>query len=66
MVMSTLKIAALLGVAGVFGVMVSVLLGKALATDYLLDAAFICLALAGIPTMLHVVIGLWTDFARSA
>jgi hypothetical protein len=65
MVMSTLKIAALLGVAGVFGVIVSVLLGKALAADYLLDAALICLALAGIITMLHVVIGLWTDFAKS-
>jgi len=66
MVMSALKIAALLGVAGVFGVMVSVMLGRLEGADYLLDTAFICLVLAGAITILHALSGLWTDFTRSA
>jgi hypothetical protein len=53
-------------VAGMFGVVVSVMLGKLPGADYLLDAAFVCLVLAGVITILHVVIGLWTDFSRSA
>jgi hypothetical protein len=64
-VMSAPKIAALLGVAGIFGVVVSVLLGKLQGADYLLDAAFVCLALAGAIMILHVLIGLWRDFTRS-
>jgi hypothetical protein len=64
--MSTPKIAALLAAAGMIGVVVSVLLGKLPGADYLLDAAFVCLVLAGVITILHVVIGLWTDFGRSA
>jgi hypothetical protein len=66
MVMSTLKMAALLGVAGVFGVVISVLLGKTIEVQYLIDGALVCFALAGLLTMLHVLRGLWTDFARSA
>jgi hypothetical protein len=49
-----------------FGVMASVLLGKLAGADYLLDAAFLCLSLAGVILILHVFIGLWTDFTRSA
>jgi hypothetical protein len=65
-VMSTPKIAALLAAAGMIGVVVSVLLGKLPGADYLLDAAFVCLVLAGVTMILHVVVGLWTDFGRSA
>jgi uncharacterized membrane protein YfcA len=64
--MSTPKIAALLAAAGMIGVVVSVLLGKLSGADYLLDAAFVCLVLAGVIMILHVVIRLWTDFSRSA
>lgn len=64
--MSAPKIAALLGVAGMFGVVVSVLMRKLLGADYLLDAAFVCLVLAGVVMILHVLIGLWRDFTRSA
>jgi hypothetical protein len=64
--MSAPKIAALLSVAGMFGVITSVIIGKLSVADYLLDAAFGCLMLAGVIMILHVLIGLWTDFARSA
>jgi len=64
--MSAPKIAALLGLAGTIGVVVSVLLGKLQGADYLLDAAFVCLALAGVIMMFHVIVGLWKDFTRSA
>jgi hypothetical protein len=63
--MSAPKIAALLGAAGLLGVVLSVMLGKLSGADYLLDAAFVCLALAGVIMILHVLIGLWTDFTRS-
>jgi hypothetical protein len=63
--MSALKIATLLGAAGLFGVVISVILGKFPGADYVLDAAFGCLALAAIVVILHVVIGLWTDFTSS-
>ena len=65
-VMSAPKIATLLGAAGLFGVVLSVMLGKLPGADYLLDAAFVCLGLAGVIVILHVLIGLWTDFSRSA
>lgn len=64
--MSSLKIATLLGIAGVFGVMLSVILGRFLWADYLLDAAFVCLVAAGVVLVSHVLNGLWTDFTRSA
>ena len=64
--MSAPKIATLLAIAGTFGVMVSVMLGTLAGADYLLDAAFVCLVLAGVTMMLHVLVGLWTDFTRSA
>lgn len=64
--MSAPKIAILLAIAGTFGVIVSVMLGTLTAAGYLLDAAFICLVLAGVIMMLHVILGLWTDFTRSA
>jgi hypothetical protein len=64
--MSAPKIAALLAIAGTFGVIVSIMLGTLTGADYLLDAAFVCLVLAGVIMMLHVMIGLWTDFTRSA
>ena len=63
--MSAPKIAALLGAAGLFAVVVSVMLGKFAGADYLLDAAFVCLGLAAVIMILHVFIGLWTDFTRS-
>jgi hypothetical protein len=65
LVMSAPKIATLLGAAGMFGVVVSVMLGKLPGADYMLDAAFVCLVLAGVIVILHVLIGLWTDFSRS-
>ena len=64
--MSTPKIATLLAIAGTFGVIISVILGTLTGADYLLDTAFVCLALSGVIVMLHVLIGLWTDFTRSA
>jgi hypothetical protein len=45
--------------------MASVVLGKLAGSGYLLDAAFVCLALAGVITILHVASGLWADFSRS-
>lgn len=64
--MSAPKIATLLAIAGTFGVMVSVMLGTLAGADYLLDAAFVCLVLAGVTIMLHGLVRLWTDFTRSA
>jgi len=64
--MSAPKIATLLAIAGMFGVLVSVVLGSLVGADYLLDASFVCLVLAGVIIMLHVLIGLWSDFTRSA
>ncbi len=64
--MSAPKIAILLAIAGMFGVIVSVMLGTLSGADYLLDAAFVCLVLAGVIMMLHVLLGLWTEFTRSA
>ena len=46
--MSAPKIAALLAIAGTFGVIVSVILGSLIAADYLLDIALVCLMLAGV------------------
>jgi hypothetical protein len=63
--MSAPKIAALLAIAGVFGLMASVVLGNLAGSGYLLDAAFVCLALAGVVTILHVASGLWAGFSRS-
>jgi hypothetical protein len=65
MVVSAPKIATLFGAAGLFGVVISVMLGKLPGADYLLDASFVCLVLAGIIMILHVLIGLWADFTRS-
>lgn len=64
--MSAPKIAALLAMAGTFGVIVSVMLGTVTGADYLLDAAFVCVVLACVIMMLHLVVGLWTNFTRSA
>jgi hypothetical protein len=64
--MSAPKIATLLAIAGMFGVVVSVVLGTLVGADYLLDASFVCLVLAGVIIMLHVLIGLRSDFTRSA
>jgi hypothetical protein len=64
--MSAPRIATLLGAAGLFGVVISVMLGKLPGADYVLDASFVCLALAGIVMILHVLIGLWADFTGSA
>ena len=64
--MSAPKIATLLAIAGTFGLIVSVMLGTLTGADYLLDASFVCLVLAGVIMMLHAILGLWTDFTRSA
>jgi predicted transcriptional regulator len=64
--MSAPKIAALLGAAGFFGVVVvAIILGKFAWADYLLDAAFVCLGLAAVIMILHFFIALWKDFTRS-
>jgi hypothetical protein len=64
--MSAPKIATLLAIAGTFGVIISVMLRTLTGADYLLDASFVCLVLAGVIMMLHVILGLWSDFTRSA
>ena len=64
--MSAPKIAALLAIAGTFGLIVSVVLGTLSGADFLLDASFVCLVLAGVIMMLHLILGIWTDFTRSA
>jgi high-affinity Fe2+/Pb2+ permease len=64
--MSAPKIAALLAIAGTFGLIVSVVLGSLAGADFLLDASFVCLVLAGVIMMLHVMFGFWTHFTRSA
>ena len=64
--MSAPKIAALLAIAGTFGLIASVMLGTLTGADYLLDVSFVCLVLAGVIMMSHVITGLWTDFTRSA
>ena len=64
--MSAPKIAALLAIAGTFGLIVSVVLGTLPGADFLLDASFVCLVLAGVIMMLHPILGLWTGFTRSA
>jgi predicted transcriptional regulator len=64
--MSAPKIAALLGAAGFFGVVVvAIILGKFAWADYLLYAAFVCLGLAAVSMILHFFIALWKDFTRS-
>ena len=65
-VMSAPKIASLLAIAGLLGVLVSVILGKLPVADYVLDAAFVCFGLVAIVVISHVLIGLWTDFTSSA
>jgi hypothetical protein len=64
--MSAPKIASLLTIAGLLGVLVSVILGKLPGADYVLDAAFVCFGLAAIVLISHVLIRLWTDFTSSA
>ena len=64
--MSAPKIAALLAIAGTFGLIVSVVLGTLPGADSLLDVSFVCLVLAGVIMMLHLILGLWTGFTRSA
>jgi len=64
--MSAPKIATLLAIAGTFGLIASIMLGTVTGADYLLDASFVCLVLAGVIMMLHAILGLWTDFTRSA
>jgi hypothetical protein len=64
--MSAPKIAALLAIAGTFGLIVSVVLGTVAGADFLLDVSFVCLVLAGVIMMLHLILGLWTGFTRSA
>jgi hypothetical protein len=63
--MSAPKLASLLGLAGVLGLIIAVLLGPSERADDLLDVAFVCLALGGVTMLLHVFINLWMDFARS-
>jgi hypothetical protein len=65
-VMSAPKIASLLAIAGLLGVLASVILGKLPGADYVLDAAFVCFGLAAIVVISHVLTGLWTDFTTSA
>jgi hypothetical protein len=64
--MAAPKIATLLAIAGTFGVIISVMLGTLTGADYLLDASIVCLVLAGVIMMLHVILGFWSDFTRSA
>jgi hypothetical protein len=41
-------------------------LGTLPGADFLLDVSFVCLVLAGVIMMLHLILGLWTGFTRSA
>jgi hypothetical protein len=56
----------LLALIGMLGVAAVVALGKAASATILLDASFLCIALAGIIFLAHVVTGLCKDFMRSA
>jgi hypothetical protein len=64
--MSIPGIAGLLALIGALGVVAAVTLGKAVSASYLLDASFICLAVAGVIFLGHVLRSLWRDFMRSA
>ena len=65
-VMSIGTFSGLLAFIGVLGVMAVVALGKAASATVLLDASFLCIALAGVIFLGHVVTGLCRDFMRSA
>jgi CBS domain-containing protein len=64
--MTAPKIAALLGAAGIFTVViVALFLGKFEWADYLLYAAFVCLVLAAVIMVVHFFLQLWQAFTRS-
>jgi hypothetical protein len=65
-VMSIPWISGLLAFLGMLGVVAVVTLGKAASATILLDASFLCIALAGIFFLGYVVAGLCKDFMRSA
>ena len=64
--MSVPRISGLLALIGLLGVVAVVTLGKVTSATYLLDASFICIALAGVIFLGYVLAGLWKDFRRSA
>jgi hypothetical protein len=64
--MSAPRISGMLALIGLLGVVAVVTLGKAISASFLLDAAFICIALAGIIFLGYVLTGLWKDFKHSA
>jgi len=63
--MSAPKVASLFGLVGMLGVIIAVLLGTSERADLLLDASFVCLAVAGLIIIIHVLVSLWTDYARA-
>jgi hypothetical protein len=65
-VMSIPRISCLLAFIGLLGVVAVVTLGKAASANLLLDASFICIALAGVIFLGYVFAGLCKDFMRSA
>ena len=60
------KIASLLGLAGVLGMIVASILGTSAAADYVLVAFFVCLVLAGLLVLVHATIKFWIELNRSA
>jgi hypothetical protein len=64
--MSAPRISGLLALIGLLGVVAVVILGKVTADNYLLDAALVCLALAGVIFLAYVSSRLWSDFTHSA
>lgn len=64
--MSAPRISGLLALLGLLGLVAMVILGKATSDNYVLDAALVCLALAGLIFLAHVSSRLWKDFTRFA
>jgi hypothetical protein len=64
--MSIPRICGLLAFIGLLGVVAVVTLGKAASANLLLDASFICIALASVIFLGYVVVGLCKDFRHSA
>ena len=64
--MSIPWISGLLAFIGMLGVAAAVAFGKAASATIILDASFLCIALAGVIFLGYVITGLCKDFMRSA
>jgi len=63
--MSMSRIASLFGLAGALGLIITVLVGPSVRTDYLVEASFVCLVLAGLFVLVYVFNNLWAEFNGS-